>query len=397
MVRTLPWLKAGSSAKTPAVHTRPSKRQRLLDPGSDSESTTLPGKTILPKKHAPLLPQKQTALRATERSPSTSPPPEPPTEEPMRPGLSADDIYIMVEDEFLSVARTFTAHLHHAEYIRLKNEARNRNSATLSNISRPVDSITTMRAETKKKKEAQAQEARTKAGVESIKGPKRPVTASDDSDIDETEGQAQPWEGTQLQRFMMTSPKKALTSLTGLQGVTSYTRAAAGYERSKLTQQSPIASQPHGPGKATAKATATKHETSEDDDDDLDAPPRAPSHPPAATSKPYPTPKTHAPPPPPHTKPTAKPPTPPRPRARRSLLDMTPLPPPPPTSTSKPPPKPPKKDPHPHPPTPYPEPVHDPSSSFDREALRARKRRMQARKEKEGRVMGADEIPIFLV
>lgn len=301
----------------------------------------------------------------------------------------------MVEDEFLSVARTFTAHLHHAEYVRLKNEAKNRNSATVSNISRPVDSITAMRAETKKKKEAEAQEARTKAGLESIKGPKRPVTTSDDSDLDENEGQEQPWEGTHLQRFMTTSPKKALTSLTGLQGVMSHTRAAAGYERSE--HKGKTALQSHGQGKATAPVA--NDETSEDDDD-LDAPSRAPSRAPAAASKPRPTAKAKAASPPPRPKPKAKPPSPPRPRPRRSLLDMTPLPTPTSTLPAKTPKKP-QKDPD--PPIMY-EPEDEPRSSPSREEIRARRRRIQARKEtaeKEsngsGGIMGADEIPIFLV
>lgn len=44
----------------------------------------------------------------------------------MRPGLVADDAYVMVEDEFLVTARSFTAHLHYAEYQRLKAVARAR-------------------------------------------------------------------------------------------------------------------------------------------------------------------------------------------------------------------------------------------------------------------------------
>ncbi|KAI9728235.1 MAG: hypothetical protein M1828_004696 [Chrysothrix sp. TS-e1954] len=36
----------------------------------------------------------------------------------------ADDLWVMVEDEFLSTAQTYTRHLHHAEYKRLQQEAR---------------------------------------------------------------------------------------------------------------------------------------------------------------------------------------------------------------------------------------------------------------------------------
>jgi len=319
----------------------------------------------------------------------------------MRFGLSADDIYIMVEDEFLSVARTFTAHLHHAEYVRLKSEAKNRNSSTIPSIARPVDSITTMRAETKKKKEAEAQEARTKAGLESIKGPKRPMTASDGSDFDENEARDQPWEGTHLQRFMTTSPNKALTSLTGLQGVMSHTRAAAGFERSEpkgaTTKQHPTPSRPRGQGKATAAVAVD--ETSEDDDD-LDAPSRAVSRKPALASRPLPPAKAPAASSPPRPKPKAKPPSPLRRHPRRSLLDMTPLPTPISTLPAKASEKS-RKDPD--LPMVY-EPVEEPRSSLSREKIRARRRRIQARKEraeresmKSGGGIEADEIPIFLV
>jgi hypothetical protein len=42
----------------------------------------------------------------------------------MKDGLAGDDIWVMVEDEFLATAKAFTAHLHHAEYQRLKGLAR---------------------------------------------------------------------------------------------------------------------------------------------------------------------------------------------------------------------------------------------------------------------------------
>ncbi|KAL2153004.1 hypothetical protein VTH82DRAFT_4159 [Thermothelomyces myriococcoides] len=92
------------------------------------------------------------------RSPSTSPPPEPPKEEYvfvslglwihvdqmlillrfMIEGIDHDDMYRMVEDEFLAVAGEFTRHLHAAEYQRLKRLAKSQNAETIQNISRPV-------------------------------------------------------------------------------------------------------------------------------------------------------------------------------------------------------------------------------------------------------------------
>lgn len=53
-------------------------------------------------------------------------------------GLSQDDMYRMVEDEFCLTANTFTAHLHRAEYQRLQEEAKSQNALKIRNISRPV-------------------------------------------------------------------------------------------------------------------------------------------------------------------------------------------------------------------------------------------------------------------
>lgn len=193
----------------------------------------------------------------------------------MYDGLDRDDIYIMVEDEFHAVARTFTQHLHHAEYVRLKNEARVRNASTLSTISRPTDSITALRAETKRKKEAEARDAKNKAILERLKGTRVPRPTSDDSDLsplEEKEGEH--WQGTALQGLMTTSPKKGGNSLTGLQGVKSSTRAAAGYSKSEprptYAADRPFDLAPRPSGRK--KSLSDELTADETDDDDLDAP-----------------------------------------------------------------------------------------------------------------------------
>ena len=56
----------------------------------------------------------------------------------MIPGPLHDDRYRMVEDEFLSTAHLFTAHIHRAEYNRLKALATSQNAAAISEIERPV-------------------------------------------------------------------------------------------------------------------------------------------------------------------------------------------------------------------------------------------------------------------
>ena len=200
----------------------------------------------------------------------------------MQEGLDRDDIYIMVEDEFQAVAKTFTQHLHHAEYMRLKHLVRTQNASTISTISRPVDSITKMREETKRKKEAEAKSAKQKAALQQIMGRARGRRLKSDSDDSESEEEKHddPWVGTTLQGLMTKSPRKADTSLTGLEGIKSSTRAAAGYskpetrpiQRPKMFDLSPTAGQKKRPGTPPQPAYDDGDATSCEDDDDLDAP-----------------------------------------------------------------------------------------------------------------------------
>lgn len=155
----------------------------------------------------------------------------------MHEGLDRDDIYIMVEDEFHAIAKTFTQHLHQAEYMRLKALAKTRNASAASTISRPIDSITAMRAETKKRKEAEARDARNKAALEQLKIPamqaQRQKSESDLSDFDVEGRDGGHWKGTALQGLLTTGARKNQTSLTGLQNVKSSTRAAAGFSKAE--------------------------------------------------------------------------------------------------------------------------------------------------------------------
>lgn len=194
----------------------------------------------------------------------------------MEEGLDRDDAYIMVEDEFQAVAINFTQHLHHAEYVRLKNLAKTQNASTINTISRPVDSITTMREETKKKKEAQVQSMKHKNALQQIKAQTgRPKSDDEDSDPDDNKAD-DPWVGTSLQG-LMTSPKKSQTSLTGLGGIKSSTRAAAGFSKAeKRTVQAALPfdlSPKRVLNGVTAKQPQLYDDTSTSgDDDDLDAP-----------------------------------------------------------------------------------------------------------------------------
>ena len=299
----------------------------------------------------------------------------------------------MVEDEFLSTARLFTAHLHHAEYVRLKNEAKKRNVDGIERIERPVDSITEMRAETRKKKEAERQEVRAKAAVDkavpAARRGKGEGSGSSESDFEEGGRNDDPWQGTQLQRFMTTSPRKSLAGLTGLQGVVSHTRAAAGLARAEKRSSLNAQTTPtRRAGRTDRDGEAVEDETDEYTDD-LDAPShRRTTVPERKTSSP-PKHKAHKHPP------KTKTPSPPRQPPRRAFLDVTLIP------QSPPPPEPPLTE------KPQPQPPPEPSTTHDsQENARAARERLEARRkakarrervEKESTGVAVDEIPVFLV
>lgn len=228
----------------------------------------------------------------------------------MLEGYDRDDIYVMVEDEFHAVARSFTKHLHHAEYERFKALAKERNSSTASTISRPVDSITAMRAETKKKKEAEARDAKNKATLERFRNPaKRQRSDSDISDPEDQDEDSRSWKGTALQDLMRRGPKKNQTSLIGLGGVKSSTRAAAGYSKSEKKSASAAARSfdlaPHRASQEKEKTRLSPESPTSDgtETDDLDAPavkrpmvpPRKQSRDPIKTSNSGPKPPTKPP------------------------------------------------------------------------------------------------------
>ena len=149
----------------------------------------------------------------------------------------------MVEDEFLATAQTFTRHLHHAEYQRLRKEARERNTSNISNISRPTDGATHMREELRKRKEAQSRQAKVRRGVNDMlasarKTGKQGEESESDDDMRESD-EDEPWRGTQLHSFMTRAPRHDLKSLTGIQGLKSRTRAAAGFRKTGAHSQSP--------------------------------------------------------------------------------------------------------------------------------------------------------------
>ncbi|KAK4494937.1 hypothetical protein PRZ48_014293 [Zasmidium cellare] len=239
MPRKLPWLDGApkKEAKRATPVPRQSKKRssspdRLVD--SDLDDIDPPQRSTVPSKRR-------------QREPSSSPPPtEAPTAEYMREGLTADDIYVMVEDEFYITAQLFTAPLHRAAYDRLKRLHRSRGAETLANLERATDSRTKVGTALRRKMEAKERRGKS-------------VPQDEESD-DDDEYMAVP----ELAGLMTSS--QMIGERRGMEGVAkakSNTRAAAGYLQS-----------PHK-GNKTKDVFANKNvgaveEDETTDDDDLD-------------------------------------------------------------------------------------------------------------------------------
>ncbi|KAJ5488780.1 hypothetical protein N7539_003670 [Penicillium diatomitis] len=213
MPRTLPWLIHKGNASPVKQQSRPRKRaKRECTPVDDDDNDNATS------RGPPKTPEKRDFFRSSQTPPS-SPARQCPPQEFLLEGLDHDDAWIMVEDEFYAIALSFTQHLHYAEYIRRKKEARSRGTQGLNNLQRPTDGRTALPKESERKKEAESLHARQQAGLADIK----PLEEDLDDDDDTT------WAGTHL-HGLMTSPRKS-RSLMGVYGVKSATRAAAGYKQ----------------------------------------------------------------------------------------------------------------------------------------------------------------------
>lgn len=183
----------------------------------------------------------------------------------------------MVEDEFLSTARLYTAHLHRAEYQRLKLLSRSR-PPTTSALDRPVDSITEMRAETKKKKEAEKQAGRLQRMFGGWEQARKVRGGDEESGLDDDgERGDEVGVGTVLKSLMKKNSRENMRSLSGLHGVRSSTRAAAGFERAesgrgKEEKESIMKEFGKPVRKGEDVEVQSEEETEEGDSDDLDAP-----------------------------------------------------------------------------------------------------------------------------
>lgn len=187
----------------------------------------------------------------------------------------------MVEDEFYAIAQTFTQHLHYAEYVRRKKEAKAQTAAAVAELERPTDGQTHIPRTLQLRKEAELLAARQKEGLAQLEEP-------GDNNQEESDEEDDTWAGTHL-HGLMTSPRK-VRSLVGVQGVKSSTRAAAGFgQASSPTTDRRMASssRPKSPPIVDSSRAAQSHvvdvgiETASEEDDDLD-------------DENYPTPRPHS-------------------------------------------------------------------------------------------------------
>ena len=268
MPRTLPWLVDAArrkESKKPKSSSPAPKRQRDSSPEDLVDSDLNAIGDVTPKRK-----QK----RRPNRTPSTSPPPAPPDVEYMREGYMADDIYMMVEDEFLSTAKMFTQHIHHAEYVRLKKLARSRGPGTLQSITRPTDGRTEQSNGLRLKLEGEEKQRHIKDGVQKARGDEDSSEAADDYMQD-----------PQL-AGLMTADSQMRTDLTELTKAKSNTRAAAGFSQSprnmeRMRDMLAGTSQMRSvTSSSNPRQTFEDDVYSEDSEDDLDAPskPRRPTY-----------------------------------------------------------------------------------------------------------------------
>ena len=135
---------------------------------------------------------------------------------PMVEGYDEDDIWMMVEDEFQTLAQSFTAHLHHAEYKRLMKKAKEAPRKELPEPTSP------MSKETKRKLQRQARDISNKDVLDRMIGGSKIADDTDEEKVDD------PWRGTALAGLISASSQEK-TSLKGLEKMPSSTRAARGF------------------------------------------------------------------------------------------------------------------------------------------------------------------------
>jgi hypothetical protein len=203
MPRKLPWAMNGTAIKTELKRQTTPEALNTIKSEPESSHRGRSRKTNLQR-------------RPRSQSHSTSPPPGPPSVEPMKEGFEEDDIWMIVEDEFEALAKTFTAHLHHAEYKKLVKRARDAPGKSLPTAASPMSKDTIRRIQRDNLRHRQ------NAAVDGL------ATLSSLRNADENV--EDPWRGTSI-AGLIASGSQGKRSLKGIDRLPSSTRAAQGFAR----------------------------------------------------------------------------------------------------------------------------------------------------------------------
>lgn len=193
----------------------------------------------------------------------------------MNEGVENDDVFRMVEDEFLAIAQQFTVHLHAAEYKRQKNLVKERKADAIESIARPVSGK--MPSSTQRKVESITQAKAQKSVLQDLLG--RKPGKSDDSD--DSDGEVLPYTGTTL-HGLMDSPRRKAASLARIRPLVIASRSTAGFQKPKAQSKFFTKSIFESPDPKSAPGQLPRLEygadatESSDGDDDLDAPIKPP-------------------------------------------------------------------------------------------------------------------------
>lgn len=143
----------------------------------------------------------------------------------MREGRDGDDIFIMVEDEFQTVAQSYTAHLHHAEYKRLVKQAREAGPKALPEPTSP------MTAQAKRRLKSAALQKKQKVTLKQVMG-----QVPTEEEEEEEDNVVDLWSGTSLAPLMANSSQQK-RSLIGLERMSSSTKAGLRISRGQMTRK----------------------------------------------------------------------------------------------------------------------------------------------------------------
>ncbi|RFU78766.1 hypothetical protein TARUN_3472 [Trichoderma arundinaceum] len=230
MARKLPWKRASEAASSNSVGNATAHNSRLPASGPAAQNE----KRDILRTHASRRHARRVLDSDPIRSPSTSPPPERPREELMIPGPLNDDKYRMVDDEFLHIAQRFTAHLHRAEYDRLKALAKAQNADTIREMERPVVASATPTIRARHRSISAQRAMKQRKALESTGD-----GAANDAGRAESDEVTTPWAGAGLRGLMDVPRREGRTIMpaTSALSSSSRTRAAAGYSSKSSSQQ----------------------------------------------------------------------------------------------------------------------------------------------------------------